>query len=475
MKKESVLRMLLVAFLSAIFVSFVGCKEEDGPNEPAGTIDVLSNKLNTNLASLQEVIAKLDGKDYATKIEPLTENGSVAGYSVVFANSNLVVIYDGLNGLIPMISLKAEEGQYYWTLNGEWLTDGQGAKYAVADALPKTKVAGDKWSLSWDGGKSWTEIGAASSESQFMIAQNEMWVLLTVNGEIVSVPKSAELACQFAIVAEELTSSAATVTVTPSNDKVHYYWGVYPATATEEEIKAELQYDIDYYVASGLSVVGYWKKYSVQGVSSDRISNLMPETTYQVIAVAINMTTGDYASDFTTAEFTTNERKIDEAVSLTIKCEAYFDGDEIYEVGNSSGYAYYKGRGYASFTVVTEGAPAHYYWALTAIGDDFDSISDDSIISTLIDPNQISVRKDMESYGYAIDWGLKYAMVGVAEDINGNFGKVFREKITFDKAGCSDISLLFPEEGGEEESVSPQFIFPIMDNANMQRALTWTK
>ena len=58
----------------------------------------LCNETNTNLSALQTIVTALQNNDYITSVDPLTENGKVVGYTIKFAKSNPIVIYNGKNG-----------------------------------------------------------------------------------------------------------------------------------------------------------------------------------------------------------------------------------------------------------------------------------------------------------------------------------------------------------------------------------------
>lgn len=59
----------------------------------------LCNETNTNLSALQTIVTALQNNDYITSVDPLTENGKVVGYTIKFAKSNPIVIY---NRVSPM-------------------------------------------------------------------------------------------------------------------------------------------------------------------------------------------------------------------------------------------------------------------------------------------------------------------------------------------------------------------------------------
>ncbi|MBP6292460.1 MAG: leucine-rich repeat protein, partial [Alistipes sp.] len=88
-----------------------------------------------NIVSLQQIVEALQGNDYVTGVVPVVENGETVGYTISFSKSGPVTIYhgkkgeNGQNGTTPVIGVEQDtDGLYYWTLDGEWLTDDEGSK-----------------------------------------------------------------------------------------------------------------------------------------------------------------------------------------------------------------------------------------------------------------------------------------------------------------------------------------------------------
>ena len=98
-------------------------------------LEELCSRLNTNIVSLQQIVEALQGNDYVTGVVPVVENGETVGYTISFSKSGPVTIYhgkkgeNGQNGTTPVIGVEQDtDGLYYWTLDGEWLTDDEGSK-----------------------------------------------------------------------------------------------------------------------------------------------------------------------------------------------------------------------------------------------------------------------------------------------------------------------------------------------------------
>lgn len=155
----------------------------------------LCNETNTNLSALQTIVTALQNNDYITSVDPLIENGKVVGYTIKFAKSNPIVIYngkdgaDGVDGNTPVIGVKKDgDGIYYWTLDGEFIiVDGQKIKAQGTDGndgsdgadgnngqdgtngkdgvTPKLEIRDGYWYISYDNGTNWTQLGKATGEN----------------------------------------------------------------------------------------------------------------------------------------------------------------------------------------------------------------------------------------------------------------------------------------------------------------------
>lgn len=144
------------------------------------TLETLCTEMNTNLSSLQSIVEAQKRGDYIVDVTPITENGIEIGYQITFNEHGTINIYhgkdgqngtDGKDGMTPVISIaKDTDGIYYWTINGEWITDDKGNKLPVTGAsgtdgvTPKLKIENQKWYVSYDEGKTWEEVGNAVAE-----------------------------------------------------------------------------------------------------------------------------------------------------------------------------------------------------------------------------------------------------------------------------------------------------------------------
>ena len=101
--------------------------------ERIAALEKWQEQTNQSIAAMQEL---LNTTDMITGVSAVTESGETVGYTITFLHSDPITIYngakgadgkDGADGQTPQIGLaQAADGNWYWTLNGETLTDADG-------------------------------------------------------------------------------------------------------------------------------------------------------------------------------------------------------------------------------------------------------------------------------------------------------------------------------------------------------------
>ena len=200
MKKVFIIITAILSAISCTNLDEVWAELRDH-EERIQRLETLCNKLNSNIEAMQAVLTALEQNDYVTDIVKVVENGIEVGYSITFAKGGTVTIYHGSNGAdgsAPKVSIrKAADGEYYWTADGEWMTDDEGnmipasvpedsdAKYIT----PQFRVADGKWYVSVDNGNTWKEFEVESSSGITSVTQNGKFVYLALyDGTVITIP-----------------------------------------------------------------------------------------------------------------------------------------------------------------------------------------------------------------------------------------------------------------------------------------------
>ena len=225
-------------------------------------LEKLCQQLNTNITSLQSIVNAITANDCIIDISPIIENGVEIGYKISFSKNEPIIIYHGRkgdkgeNGSTPMIGVKQNiDGIYYWTINGEWLTDDAGNKICAQgmdgedgapgmpgmdgedgapgmpgmDGItPLLKIENEEWYISYDNGITWQKLGKATGEDGDSIfksvTHDDQFVYFTlVDNTVLVIPLNINLDITFnandLVVMDPNSSRSISYTITSvSND-----------------------------------------------------------------------------------------------------------------------------------------------------------------------------------------------------------------------------------------------------------------
>ena len=214
---------LLGALLLCAGLMVTGCYDDSALREQIGGVNEqlqdhesrlkelerLTAQQNTNISALQTIVTALQDRDYVTSVAPINEGDKVVGYTINFSKSGAVTIYNGKDGYVPAIGAKQDEsdGQWYWTVDGEWMRDSEGDKVRASavdgedgqpGVTPTLKIVDGYWYVSYDGGKTWEEetLGQATGEkgdSMFSdVTYDDDFLYITMaDGETLSIPRKS--------------------------------------------------------------------------------------------------------------------------------------------------------------------------------------------------------------------------------------------------------------------------------------------
>lgn len=152
-------------------------------------LESLVDKVNDNLTSLQKIVNTVKNSGYITGITE-TADGYIINVEwikespdgQIVTTKESFIVHNGKNGkdgadaTMPRISVEQDptDGNYYWKLNGEWLTDsnGQRVKANGSDGKdgkdgangkngvsPQVRITDGYWEVSVDGGVTWIKTG----------------------------------------------------------------------------------------------------------------------------------------------------------------------------------------------------------------------------------------------------------------------------------------------------------------------------
>ncbi len=242
--------------------------------------------------------------------------------------------------------------------------------------------------------------------------------------------------CTFEFEVLEVGSNYAYVNVAPSDGSHWYYWMVYEASMTADEVKADILNTIDEWYYGDLSEFAYYEL--VQGQSDGEVTMLTPETEYKIAAVIMDDETGDFLSDVHFSETFSTPEMVYADLDVTCGFDAYYDGDLL--AAASDEYAIYAGYALVPLKLQVEGEFGEYYYTMFSY---VEGLEDPEIY-----PDYMLYESLYQGVYYAMEmnfrapWDEPVMITAVAIDYYGNYSPVYRQVVTFTKEGASPIDEL---------------------------------
>ena len=153
-------------------------------------VAALESKVNENVSS----IAKLaEAAANAVTIVSVTPNEDKTSYTIKFSDGQTAVLTNGKDAEAPVVGMKEFEGELYWTVNGEFMTNN-GAKVPVSGKTPQFKIQDGKWYVSYDG-KAWDEVPVSGTvEPKLEMTETETEYVFTLGETVIKIVKEKAFA-----------------------------------------------------------------------------------------------------------------------------------------------------------------------------------------------------------------------------------------------------------------------------------------
>ena len=163
---------------------------EDRVDTLEAKVAALESKVNENVSS----IAKLaEAAAKAVTIASVTENDDKTSYTIKFSDGQTAVLTNGKDAEAPVVGMKEFEGELYWTVNGEFMTNN-GAKVPVSGKTPQFKIQDGKWYVSYDG-KAWDEVPVSGTvEPKLEMTETETEYVFTLGETVIKIVKEKAFA-----------------------------------------------------------------------------------------------------------------------------------------------------------------------------------------------------------------------------------------------------------------------------------------
>ena len=162
--------------------------------ERIAALEKWQEQTNQSIAAMQEL---LNTTDMITGVSAVSEGGQTVGYTITFLHSDPITIYngtpgadgedgaDGADGQTPQIGLaQAEDGNWYWTLNGETLTDADGNPIRANGLDGADGEDGEDGATGPEGPQG--DDGTSAPTPQIKLGSNVTGTIMTDNGQTIA-------------------------------------------------------------------------------------------------------------------------------------------------------------------------------------------------------------------------------------------------------------------------------------------------
>jgi len=175
MKTIKLYIMAAVALATGLFAACTDYQDEvDALDTRVTILENLVQRVNSDIAALQTVISAVENGDVITDLKPYTSPNGTPGYQISFLNHDPITVLNGEKGekgqdaVTPEFTLEKDpsnpaDDNYYWKLNGEWVTDpttgdkliavgkdGKNGKDGEDGVTPQLKIIDNVWYVSYD-------------------------------------------------------------------------------------------------------------------------------------------------------------------------------------------------------------------------------------------------------------------------------------------------------------------------------------
>lgn len=226
------MKKFILSICAVVLMAMSACSEKD--EGPLGNTEDKNDEqykevvqqANDNVASVGSLVNALNNDDIITSVTPIKEGDKEVGYTFTFDNSRSISVYYENKNSVPALGVKPDNtGDFYWTLNGEWLLDDTGKKILYnstsSSILPKLKVENNNWMLSVDNGKTWKKIQPISPTGQgnnkifkdINVSDAENVTFTFVDGTKLVIPREPELTISFSEEKQRFVKPNSTVTI----------------------------------------------------------------------------------------------------------------------------------------------------------------------------------------------------------------------------------------------------------------------
>jgi hypothetical protein len=323
----------------------------------------------------------------------------------------------------------------------------------------------------------------ADTEYAVLLFGYEAGTLTTkITRENIQTLKAGDIdACIYDIEITDVDDREARVTINPSDYSIYYYWNVFEADATEEEVKAYIEQTYNGYYYGDYWEFSYYEL--AQGRVESRLSQLTPDSEYKIVIIPMHPNNFAYIGSMREGGYFKTKEAIIADITITAGFDAYYDGDEVYNISPEY-FSNYQGQVILPMSVEIDGDFSRYLYTIFTYQDGLEDpaqFSDDLLIDNLY-----NVGATWSPAYFRGQWDVEMMIAAVAFDHDGNPSPVYRERFICTRDGAGDaqefvdyylgnITTYSVGKGYLEVEQAPDAWFAVAEKAPLNRNTAFAK
>lgn len=153
-------------------------------------VAALEVKVNDNVNSIVQLVKSQKAAVTISSVDKTND-----GYTITFSNGVVANISNGIDGkdaVAPVVGVKEFEGVLYWTVNGEFMLNGEAKVPVTGDKgdTPQFKIEDGKWKVSFDG-ETWAEVPVTGTVAPTLVmSETDAAYIFTLGDQVITILKN---------------------------------------------------------------------------------------------------------------------------------------------------------------------------------------------------------------------------------------------------------------------------------------------
>lgn len=239
-------------------------------------VAALETKVNDNVTTIVQLVQAQRAAVTVSAVEDAKDGN---GYTITFSNGKTAKITNGKDAEAPVVGVKEVDGVLYWTVNGEFMLNGE-AKVPVTGEngkTPKFKIEDGAWKVSFDG-ETWEAVPVTGTVAPTLVMEEtDAAYKFTLGEQVITILKDLVIkVTEYTVEIEPASSFVIKYTLTGADETTHVLVEAKNFTAEVDEAAKTVTVTAPAKIENGYIVLKAVRnsdaKYSAQYINIEKAS-----------------------------------------------------------------------------------------------------------------------------------------------------------------------------------------------------------